>query len=188
MPLPLMTREELRKMYDKVFEHHILEKILGAEPAFSGYMLRQPNGGRFNSVMILFTPEGIVIAGDHAPARTGIVSYMNYGIEWFAREHDGAYLMEKFGQEPVFRPDKAIAWLDEYIKEAAPKDVPDDYEVIETRNTLSIGDMAEREFIGWISDNLPSDAFSGLDIYGYDLIAMTKLEAINARFTTLYKF
>ncbi|MBL7954403.1 MAG: hypothetical protein JNJ91_05150 [Flavobacteriales bacterium] len=183
-----MTREELRKMYDKVFEDHTLEKILGAEPAFSGYMLRQEKGGRINSVMILFTPEGIVIAGDHAPTRTGMVSNIGYGIEWFAQEQGGEYLMEKFGQDRVFRPDMAIAWLDEYVKEAAPKDVPDAYEIIETRKTLSTGDMAEWEFIGWISDNLPSDAFSGLNIYGYDLNATTKLEAINARFTALYKF
>lgn len=64
-----------------------------------GFYLKRAGGGRMGSVMILFTPEGIIIAGDMNPLRRRGAALGPYGLKWFASSLEEDYLCGKFLDE-----------------------------------------------------------------------------------------
>jgi hypothetical protein len=77
------------------YRHHVLARELDT-PRYKGFKLYDPAKGRMGSIIILFTPEGIVLAGDGEITPHGTVSSFGYGLEWFAGKCDGWYLAQKF--------------------------------------------------------------------------------------------
>ena len=66
--------------------------------AVKSYRMATPNERAF-SVLVTFTPEGIVLQGDITPTRYGTCSCTGYGLDWFAKPMEEDYLAEKFLQE-----------------------------------------------------------------------------------------
>ncbi len=89
-----LWEKELRQATDLYKEHQLelVEKTSKVEM----YYLKKPGHGRMCSTLIIFSPEGIVIAGDLCPAGSGVISCLGYGLDWFARQLGPGYLAEKF--------------------------------------------------------------------------------------------
>ena len=87
-------------------------------PAAQVYLMK-PAGTMMGSTVFAFLEapyDYIVITGDLAPARNGVVSNMGYGLGWFLRQGPSGYLCEKFLTQE-FHPELAREWLDEKAKE-----------------------------------------------------------------------
>ena len=178
------TYTRLKDQYDRIFSKHRLDMVLNNDP-FRAYMLRPPEGGRTNSVMVLFTPEGIVLSGDHAPGINGMVSNIGYGLDWFSDAKGAEYLCEKFGVEKVVVHAYALAFVREQIL------------ALETSGTATYRRMQEWEdLLDSIEHEVDAhDLYSTLrdldvDEYydvarGYEPNTMAKLTAIQHRFAEL---
>lgn len=104
-----MMKSEVEK-FKADFKDHVLEEIPAGD--LKAFYLKRP-GTRMGSSLILFTPEGIVIAGDMTPGR-GALSAFGYGLSWFASELGWDYLCGKF-LDKEWVPEYAV----EYCRDAA---------------------------------------------------------------------
>lgn len=79
----------------------VLEPLVESGPV-QAYYLKVPGQGRIDSVLLLFTPEGIAIQGDITPSHHGDtlgpdrVSSFKCHLEWFAKDLSEDYLCSKF--------------------------------------------------------------------------------------------
>lgn len=178
----MKTYTEYKEMYDNTFAQHRLEMVLNSGD-YKGYYLQPPGGGRFNSVLIMFTPEGIVLAGDHAPCRTGLVSNIGYGLDWFSSEKSPDYLCQKFGLERGFVRDHALTYVEEELKTLREASIVNEEAVeewTELKEKLEADDIDSHDFYTTLRD-LNVDAFYEVAL-GYDPNTMAKLAAIQHRF------
>jgi hypothetical protein len=192
------TFNKLLQQYHSTFAKHTLHVDLDTEN-YKAFYLKDPDHGRINSVLILFTPEGIVIAGDHAPTRNGIVSYFKCGLLFFARKQGDQYLGEKF-LEKVWDVEQAQDWLRYQITEVEKElkdllDTSDDGEyaqLIERQEALK--NILEGDNNDWISEadfrekleEIDEDISEGTPGFGYPYRDLANLVAINHRFAELY--
>ena len=82
----------------------------------SSFYMKKP-GDRFMSTLLTFTPEGIVIQGDHKPEAHGACSCGGYGLLWFIEDLAPDDLCEKFLAE-TFVFEYAVSFLKEYVLNA----------------------------------------------------------------------
>lgn len=82
----------------------------------SSFYMRRPDG-RCMSTLLTFTPEGIVLQGDHVPEGPGTCSCPGYGLCWFTEELDVGYLCEKF-LEKTFVSEYAVSYLKDRVLDA----------------------------------------------------------------------
>lgn len=180
-----MTIEQEKTNYDRIFSKHTLEMVLNNDP-FRAYMLRHPKGGRLEGVMIMFTPEGIVIAGDHAPGRYGAVSQNGYGLDWFSSRKDENYLAEKFGVEKVWVREYAVRWLQDTIKELREDSLDREAEIADFAELLADvqnEDASADDFYTKLDEFTVDDPYDIAQAYNPDIIG--KLAAIQHRFADL---
>ncbi len=109
---------DIQQAYNDIAGHKLTQFSDGNVKAF--YL----HGGdvmttRMMSVMLVFTPENIVITGDLHPGWHGIISAAGYGLDWFCRNLDPDYLAGKFLESGVWEEDRARAELQRYISEQA---------------------------------------------------------------------
>lgn len=95
---------------------HVLREITPPGSPVRGFYLERPEGGRAYSILLLFTPEGIILKGDIQLGENGVMSrgQQKLGLDWFASRHDEAYLCDKF-LPLVWQPDVAIRDLHEML-------------------------------------------------------------------------
>ncbi len=181
----MSTYDNIKAQYDKLFAQHRLELLLHNDP-FSAYRLVRPEGGRINSVMIMFTPEGVVIAGDHAPCRHGVISDFGYDRKWFLSLNGPGYLATKFGLERKFQTELAEEFLNERIKEL--QDAGASAESLEPWQDLLEQvqlDMDHSSFQRALTE-LKEDETWNIAI-GYDPRDMANLAAIQQRFAACFQ-
>lgn len=99
-------KENLAAIRRELASHQL--EPLPVHGSVTGYYLRPPDGGRMQSTLILFAPEGIVIMGDLCPNLHGAISCMGYGVGWFSGKLSDSYLCEKFLRQ---------TWISELAKE-----------------------------------------------------------------------
>jgi hypothetical protein len=128
-----------RQIFERAFSGHILTVELDT-PSYKAYMLRESPSSRLNGVLILFTPEGILITGDHAPKTNGCIKSF-YGLEWFSGELSEDYLAGKFLE-------KALQ------KELVPEEL----------RALAHGTDARTELLR-VADEVESGSLDGADLY-----------------------
>lgn len=88
---------ERRAKYAAYLQRHTLERDAASPTGrLEAYYLRPADGGRMESVYVVFTPEGIVVMGDWCPALNGCISTSGYGVAWFTGRLSDDYLCEKF--------------------------------------------------------------------------------------------
>jgi len=89
-----MTFEQLHAMYTEQLAAHRLDPVQTKGPVMAWYLRR--GDSRMMSVLLVFTPEGIVVTGDFCPNERGAISTYGYGLKWFAGQLAPDYLAEKF--------------------------------------------------------------------------------------------
>ena len=118
---------------------HALEDIIDideigtscAHVVFRGFRMRRPNTGTYR-VLLLFTEEGIVLAGDLQLSDTpggGLVSAKGYGLDWFAGDLSEDYLCEKFLTK-VWEAPRAATWCRETATAVLNGDFDEDLSII----------------------------------------------------------
>lgn len=98
----------------------------------------------------------IVITGDLAPCRNGVISNMGYGLGWFLRQSPSGYLCEKFLTQE-FHPDLAREWLKEKVKELREElaeDMPDADLSGDSEAILELSDSAGDKRMRNLSDSV----------------------------------
>jgi hypothetical protein len=184
------TYTTLKAQYDRVFSKHRLRMVLNNEP-FRAYMLEPEEGGRLNGVLIMFTPEGIVIMGDHAPTRTGICA-TGYDQAWFSARKNPEYLMEKFGMDREWQADLAVEYCNDELKEfgdAPPEEDDDDesdgqrMEWTELRDNIAAGDTDQHGFYAFLQERNTDEWYARA--IGFNPNVMAKLTAIQHCFAQL---
>lgn len=143
------------------------------------YRLVPSSGGRMESTDIVFTADHIVICGDLAPCRHGVVSDVGYGIGWFSCGKSKGYLSEKF-LETDWHRELAIAELDDFEDDEG--NGLDEESKRELRGYAEDGDV--RGFYDWFTDQ-------GYDVeyvpgFGYEPREQRLLVEIHERFVRLY--
>ncbi len=171
------TYEQYKADYDRVFAQHTLELVLNQDP-FRAYMLRPAGGGHPNSVMVMFTPEGIVVMGDHAPTRTGIVA-SGYNLKWFSERKNPEYLAGKFDLPEGYNHALAIEFMRGRAQDTALTEMVRD-EYSEWLEVFELGDAGEHEFYVKLQELNEEEWY--LRARGYDPNVMAKLTAIQHRF------
>lgn len=172
--------DKLQRQFDETFKDHRLTVELDTD-RFKAFMLRPTQGGRLNSCMVIFSPEGIVLLGDHSPSHPGAVSTPGYGLEWFAGRNDRDYLASKFLTKG-WEPDHAAANLKDYAKEYDEHAV----ELLELARKLEEEGLGQFDFYDELKDidqDLLTDSSPG---FAYSYVDSTKLSAIQKRFALLY--
>ena len=105
----------LKAMPSFDFSKHVLTEIQSGEH-LSAYTLSVPGRGRMDSVMILDTPEGIVLLGDWCPNHNRGAIALHYHLGWFSGNLSLDYMLEKFGIEEKWQSDLAAEqcrwWLE----------------------------------------------------------------------------
>jgi hypothetical protein len=182
------TYTTLKAQYDRVFSKHRLRMVLNNDP-FRAYMLEPEEGGRLNGVLIMFTPEGIVIMGDHAPVRTGLCC-TGYDQAWFSSRKNPEYLVSKFGLDQEWQADLAVEYCNDKLKEFGDAALDEDnegygqrLEWIELRDSIARGYTDEHGFYAFLQENSVDEWY--LRAIGYDPHVMAKLTAIQHRFAEL---
>ena len=199
------TPETLLAQYDKSLADTVLTEEMpnGALDPYRAYRLAKP-GTRINSVRIIQTPEGVLLAGDLTPNdNRGILSDTGKNIAWFAGDLPGHYLCEKFLRK-AWHADLAALTLHRWLKEGEDTwgQSLDIYQTspvaaswegkISYRNAISraarlleCDDMEARELYEMIG-RYGYDTGDGIPGYGYDLRDVALLCAIQGRFAHLY--
>jgi hypothetical protein len=174
------TYTTLKAQYDRVFSKHRLRMVLNNEP-FRAYMLEPEEGGRLNGVLIMFTPEGIVIMGDHSPVRTGICTN-GYDQKWFSSKLNPEYLAGKFGLEQQWNAELAKEFVRDMLQEYTLTEEQRE-ERLEMLETLQMEDMDQHAFYAQLQEWAVDEWY--LIARGYDPNVMAKLTAIQHRFAQL---
>ena len=201
----MIDPETLRAQYDHSLADTVLTEEMpnGVLDPYRAYRLAKP-GTRINSVRVIQTPEGVLLAGDLTPNdNRGVLSNTGKNIAWFAGDLPGHYLCEKFLRK-AWHADLAALTLHRWLKEGedtwgtslkiyqanpAPACAED---MIQYRNAVSrcareleCDDMEARELYEMLGE-YGYDTGDGIPGYGYDLRDVGLLTAIQARFARLY--
>ena len=199
------TPEQLRKQYDKSLADTVLTEEMpnGVLDPYRAYRLAKPGTGS-NSVRIIQTPEGVLLAGDLTPNdNRGLLSDMGKNIAWFAGDLPGHYLCEKFLRK-AWHADVAALRLRHWLKEGTddwhtsldiyqtnphPRCAED---MIQYRNAISRcarelehENMEAAELYDMLCE-YGYETGDGIPGYGYDLRDVGLLTAIQSRFAKLY--
>lgn len=138
--------------------------------------------GRMMSVLLLFTPEGIVLMGDLRLTTRGVVAAYHYDLPWFCGARSEDYLCSKFLRK-------------EWQPEVAGKDLQ---RLLSDHNDISpesggalrkvlddIENMTQHEFLGATEGLLDTEVAAGLGL-DYNLADAGWLVTIQKRFSMLY--
>lgn len=102
---------------EKSLKDHVLEEIPAGE--FKAFWMRKPGTGNY-AVLLVFTPAGIVVAGDiglSTENNRGVVSDPGYGLDWFAGELGEDYLCSKFFRDVHWDRERAAEWCTAHAQE-----------------------------------------------------------------------
>ena len=101
---------------DERFKH--IERLPSSGIVTSFYLRAEPKS-RMESVLVMFSPEGVQIVGDMTFGResNAFVSNGGYGVGWFSSELSEDYLLEKFMRRSL-QWDVAEADVDIVVEEA----------------------------------------------------------------------
>lgn len=172
----MYTMEQRIADYAKELQDHVLT-LVQAGPV-TAWKMAKPGTG-INRVLLVFSPEGIVLQGDLTPERNGSVSTFGYGLEWFTRQLGWSYLAEKFLTKrwvPELAEEQLREWIDEYPEHSAELQKIADALVDFDHRELS--DRLYEIEPGFVDDHLPG--------WGYDPNEAALLQAIQRRFAELY--
>lgn len=176
------------------FDNHTLE-FLGDNP-FPTYRLKDPEHGRIQGCVLIFSDEGIVIVGDLTPDRAwngAVSSAYGYGLDWFVQKHGEDYLCEKFLHTKFItaQAQRRVRDLLEYMH----KDCPGDMTVPMLEAHALDGDYpwvsddpfgVDTAFYEWYFDTFGDADEIGSIGWGYDPDAVAVLCAIQRRFRELW--
>ncbi len=173
----------------EALERHALVPILDT-PKFQSFYMKRPGEGRIMSMLITFTPEGIVIQGDMTPGHHGNVSCLGYGLGWFRSRLSEDYMCTKFLQAGWYpkRAERDIRYLLKDIEDGNSEPVTAEKikELEELADECEDGDLGQESFItSWqlIDGN---DDMEDLPGWGYNPREEGWLCAIQQRFAELY--
>lgn len=189
----------LEKAYKQArynYRNHILVRELDT-PRYKGFKLYDPAQRRMGSLIILFTPEGIVLHGDGEITPHGTVSSYGYGLEWFAGKLDGSYLAEKFLNQQWVREDCAAYFVDvaqHLTEEADHADEEEEKDRLKA-NAKALWDLSgeileeglsEHDAYSRIEDLDDSHLDDGMPGYTYDYWQLAQLHVVQQKFAELY--
>jgi len=162
--------------YARELQDHALTLV--QEGPVTAWKMAKPGTG-ICRVLLLFSPEGIVLQGDLTLERNGSVSTLGYGLAWFTGRLGWSYLAEKFLTKrwvPELAEEHLREWVDEYPEHSA--------ELQEIADNVSELDQRElRDRLYEIEPGLVDDYVPG---WGYDPNEAALLQAIQSRFAELY--
>jgi len=166
--------------YYKELEGHQLSQISEDPPIF----VLSPNPAQYiMSITIAFIRGQICIFGDYCPGIHGVVSTVNYGVDWFAGSLSPDYLCSKFLRDE---------WSEEqtFIELKAQLDYEDDPKIRESIIEFidcyeGTGDgLSQKELYEWYKDTYGT--YDDPVGFGYNLRDAGILCAIQRRFSELY--
>lgn len=146
------------------------------------FYLRRP-GTRMMSTLLVFTPEGIALLGDHVPGGNGVVSARFQSLDWFAGRNDSSYLASKFLRRE-WSPELAADLIDEMVDECP--DLPEDQELRELAAELADGHIGAEGLHEAAHDRGLSRFFDDFDAQAYPIDDEARLAGIQRRFAALY--
>jgi len=174
--------KRVERRLESLRDHELVTVVEGEK--VSAYYIRKP-GTRIMSTLIVFTPEGIVLQGDHTPQQDGSVSTIGYGRNWFAGKLSCSYLCEKF-LEHKWSPEVAAeelrnpeAW---WREDATPEALT---QLDELANAVEDGSADMREIYDTFVE-LGFETADGLPGGGYDSDEAVALAAIQRKFAQLW--
>lgn len=186
----------LEKAYQQAqdnYRNHILVRELDT-PRYKGFKLYDPAQRRMGSLVILFTPEGIVLHGDAEITPHGTVSSYGYGLDWFKGKLHGSYLAEKFLNRQWVR-ESCAALLEERAEELEEEDTPEDDATRLKEKTTALRELAkqvldhqsmEHEVYEELQDLDPEMVDGGMPGYTYDYWQLAQLHVVQQKFAELY--
>jgi len=212
----MLTKDEVRGITEyKQIKDHVLTKV--SDKPIEVYYLHKPGVDgkmetRMGSTLVMFTPEGIILAGDLTPQTNGSVSVLGKGKGFFTANLDPDYLAVKFLRDDHYEPERARAelrqwiqeWLVQYRRDYGNDGVPD--WLIKVRDmwhaTVAIDRGDYKRWMQLSCDDIPFDTYGQLyeamsphirdfwEIHpgmGYSTSEYRWLAAIQARFADAYR-
>jgi hypothetical protein len=175
------------------YSNHVLARELDT-PRYKGFKLYDPTQGRMGSIIILFTPEGIVLAGDGEITPHGTVSSFGYGLEWFAGKLAGGYLAQKFLQKR-WVSDACAASIRDHADDLEKEDIPDDDADRVAQKVATLRELATEIESNGLSEHDVYEALNDLDDacvddgipgHTYDHWEVAQLAVVQEKFAALY--
>lgn len=165
----------VRDMVEILARHQLTELVAGN--GIRAFSMSRPDS-RTYSVLLLFTPEGIVLMGDLQIEGRATVSQFGYGLDWWAGEMDEAYLVSKFLSKK-WLPEKAMADLRECAEAAeTPKQQARFAALLDIDTQDELMDLA-------LTIGVSCDELEGVGM-AYDPTAAGWLCAVHQRFRKLW--
>lgn len=184
-----MTKRFERELQNarRVFANHILTVELDTED-YKAFMLRREPGKRMDAVLIIATPEGIIIGGDHSPVMRATSTCYGYGLDWFAGALDHDYLASKCLQKE-WNLDACLDWLrlradDMSSGQFSDKRMAGQYRDLARSLEESMG--SQFDFYKAMEEIDSQSLYECSPGYSYNYTAMAKLGAIQERFAKCY--
>jgi hypothetical protein len=185
-----MTKRFERELENarRTFAKHILTMELDTEQ-YKAFMLRREPGKRMDGVLIMATPEGIIISGDHSPVLRAAATCYGYGLKWFAGKLDYDYLAGKT-LERGWHLDNCLDWLrsraDDMASDEAfgDKALAKEYRALAKELEEHMG--SQFDFYKRMEDVDHEALYTDSPGYGYNYLEMAKLSAIQERFAKCY--
>jgi len=190
----------------ELLEKHVLEEFPAGDK-IRAFMMKQPEETRMLSMMILFTPEGIVIKGDLCPRPgvcQGVISDFGYGIEWFGRRLTETYLCEKFMRH-IWQKESAAEWCRDHAADVEAGEYDHEVSVVrnlsdvtkehrqklaarykELANSVECDELMSMYDFGRELEELKYEMCDGIPGWDYPLVDAGWLCAIQQRFAELY--
>ena len=183
MTTSAIQRKPLEQQYAESLAGHELT-VVADTPLVKCFRMAKP-GTRVMSVVITFTPEGIVIQGDFTPERNGSVSCIGYSLAWFAGRLGGSYLCEKFLTQRYVL-ELAVAELRDPQSHWREDATPDQLAGLDecARRVADYYYGPERLYDALADLGYPCD--EGTPGFNYDPKESAALHAIQKRFSQLY--
>lgn len=170
-------------------EQHMIDAVRNhslTEVTPSGSVVRafslQEGSRRTMSVLLLFTPEGIVLMGDLRLTRQGVVAAYHQNLSWFCGRMHEDYLCSKFLVKE-WQPEVAATDLLRHLAEAYDL-APDQREAL-LRVVDDIGVMTQPEFLAAVEGLLDPEVAAGFGT-DYNIADAGWLVIIQRTFAALY--
>lgn len=112
--LPEFAKHELQLVLDASLPCR--NGAAGATRRVAVYRCAAP-GTNINAFELAVTPTALVLSGDFAPSKNGVVAPPGYGLEWFAGASSPSYLGEKF-LEVDYHEQLAREWFADLVEQA----------------------------------------------------------------------
>lgn len=162
--------------------NHTLTEITPKGSSVRAFSMRE-GGSRIMSVLLLFTPEGIILAGDLRLTTSGVVIAYHQDLNWFLGALHEQYLCSKFLQKE-WQP--SVAERDLLCLMSESDDLTPERKEALTRVFEDIDTMTQHDFRAALQGHLDEEVAAGLGAGDYSHADAGWLVIIQRTFATLY--